>query len=316
MGLHGWWEDVTITGMNKTQLGYLYMLLSAGTFASMSVFMKRGYDAGMTPWSFAVLQSIFALAQLFLLKLREPAPAASRPKTRWQALLLFAAAGAAAAIAFNVALVHLSISLGTILLFTYPAFVALLAWVFLGERPSGFHLTALALTLVGAVLTVDISGALAGTVSLLGVALALLSALAQGCYIVLGDRIGGGLTPVSATILTRYSIMVGSILLYPRVVPELFTLPAEAVWITLGASLVGGVAPFLFLYKGIALIGANRAAIVSVGELPFALALGWFFEGDIILPIQLVGATLIGAAVVLSQGKPGPGPVEEPGEQV
>lgn len=111
--------------MKKTQLGYLYMLLSAMTFASMSVFMKRAYALGMTPWSFAVLQSIFALAQLTLLKRREPTPAAPRPRAAWQVLLLFALAGAGAGISFNVALVHLSMSLGTILLFTYPAFVAL-----------------------------------------------------------------------------------------------------------------------------------------------------------------------------------------------
>lgn len=293
--------------MKKTQLGYLYMFLSAATFASMSVFMKRAYGMGMSPWSFSVLQSVFALAQLLLLKMREPSPATPRPKARWQALLLFCLAGAGAAIAFNVALVHLSISLGTILLFTYPAFVALGAWLFNGERPTGLHMAALALTLVGAVLTVDLRGALTGTVSLLGVALALLSALSQGVYIILGDRIGGSLTPVSATILTRLSIMTGSVVLAPGVVRELFALPAEAVWLTLAASLVGGVAPFLFLYKGIALIGPNRAAIVSVGELPFALALGWFFEGDLILPVQLLGALLIGGAVVISQSRSDPG---------
>ncbi|MFZ5826659.1 MAG: DMT family transporter [Bacillota bacterium] len=289
--------------MNKTQLGYLYMILSAASFASMSVFMKQAYGLGMTPWTFSVLQSLFALAQLALLKLREPSPAVPRPPVRWQALLLFAVAGAGAAIAFNVALVHLSISLGSILLFTYPAFVALGAWLFLHQRPGALHLAALAMTLVGTVLTVDVGGALAGTLSLLGIGLALLSALSQGVYILLGERIGGGLSPVSATILTRLSIMTGSFLLYPRVVPEILALPGEAVLVTLAASLVGGVAPFLFLYKGIALIGANRAAIVSVVELPFALVLGRLFQGDQILPVQLLGALLIGAAVVLSQSR-------------
>lgn len=291
------------------------MLLSAVTFASMSVFMKRGYDAGLSPWSFSVLQSIFALIQLFLLKLREPSSATPRPKVSRPVLTLFCLAGAGAAISFNVALVHLSISLGTILLFTYPAFVALGAWLFNGERPTGLHMAALGLTLVGAVLTVDIGGALSGTVSLLGVFLAVLSAICQGVYIILGDRIGGALTPVSATIITRLSIMVGSILLYPRVVPELFTVSAEAVWITLAGSLVGGVAPFLFLYKGLALIGPNRAAIVSVGELPFALALGWFFEGDLILPVQMMGAALIAVAVLISQGKGEGEPAGGPGSQ-
>lgn len=302
-----------MAGMNKTQLGYIYMFLSAAAFASMSVFMKRGYDAGMTPWSFSVLQSIFALVQLLLLKMREPSLATPRPRAKWWQFLLFALSGATAAIAFNVALVTLSISLGTILLFTYPAFVALGAWGFLGQRPTSHHVIALLLTLAGAVLTVDIGGALAGQVGLLGVFLALLSALGQGVYILLGEQIGGALSPVSATMFTRGAIMTGSILLYPQVVGELLALPPQAVLITLGASLVGGVAPFLFLYKGIALIGANRAAIVSVGELPFALALGRIFEGERISPVHLLGAALIGTAVIISQGKSesGTGPTPE-----
>lgn len=290
--------------MNKTQLGFLYMLLSAASFASISLFMKRAYGAGMSPWSFSVLQSIFALIQLLLWRMREPRPDSPRPPVPKQTLLLFAVAGASAGIAFNVALVHLTISLGTILLFTYPAFVALGSWGFRGERLSRYHLIALGMTLVGAVLTVDVGGALAGSISALGIALALLSALSQGGYILLGEQIGEGLSPISATMLTRGAIMVGSIILHPPVIAELFSLTPEAVGITLAASLVGGVAPFLFLYKGIALIGANRAAIVSVVELPFAITLGWFFEGDRILPMQMLGAALIGVAVLLSQAGP------------
>ncbi len=298
--------------MNKTKLGYLFMLLSAATFASMSVFMKRGFSAGMSPWSFSVLQSLFALLQLAVLKAREPSPAVPRPKLSWPKLLLFAVAGSTAGVAFNVALVHLSISLGTILLFTYPAFVAAGMWFFLGQRPTTLHLSALLFTLVGAVLTVDIGGALAGELSMLGIGLALLAALSQGVYIILGEEVGAVLSPVTATMLTRLAIMVGSVLLYPKVLTEIFTLSSEAYLIAIGSSLVGGVAPFLFLYRGIALIGANRAAIISVVELPIALALGRLFEGDRISGWQAAGALLIGVAVVASQGRSAPedGPLE------
>lgn len=290
--------------MNKTQLGYLYMLLSAAAFASISVFIKWAYEIGMSPWAFSVLLSVFALLQLIPLKAREPKPVGPRPKLGWSLLLLFALAGAGSGIAFNVALVHLSISLGTILLFTYPAFVVLGSWFFLKERPARNHLFALLLTLVGAVLTIDLGGAFAGEANLLGIGLALLAAVSQGAYILLGDRIGEALSPASATIVTRVAIMLGSFLLYPQVFGEILAMPARGIWIALAASLVGGVAPFLFLYKGIAAIGANRAAIVSVVELPFALVLGRLFEGDLVLPVQMLGAVLIGAAVVLSQGKP------------
>jgi drug/metabolite transporter (DMT)-like permease len=214
---------------------------------------------------------------------------------------LFTIAGATGGIAMNVALVHLSMSLGTILLFTYPAFVALGAWALLGQRPSAVHTAALAITLVGAALTADIRGVAQGGASLIGIGLALLAAVAHATYIVTGERIAGSLTAVEATGITRLAILAGSVALYPRVFAEIPAVPWQG-WVTcLVAALVAGVVPFLFLNRGVALIGANRAAIVSVAELPFALALGLLFQRDVILPPQWAGALLIVVAVLVSQ---------------
>ncbi|HLN61094.1 MAG TPA: DMT family transporter [Symbiobacteriaceae bacterium] len=285
--------------MNKTYLGYLLTMLSALAFASMSLFIKLGYGIGMNAWNFSLINSSFSLILMGVLLVREPKVKRSRvsPLT----LILFVLTGAAAAIAFNVALAYLSISLATILLFTYPAFTALGAWAVLGQLPWRSHLIALAMTLAGAVLTANISDLRSGAVSLLGVALALGAAVSHGFYIVLGEKIAGGLSAIGATALTRVAILSGTILLYPRVFAELPGVPWQGWLICLASALVAGVAPFLFLNRGIALIGANRAAIASVAELPFALALGMLFQGDVVRLWQGLGALLIVVAVVVSQ---------------
>ena len=285
--------------MNKTYLGYLLTMLSALAFASMSLFIKLGYGIGMNAWNFSLINSSFSLALMGVLLAREPK--VKRPRVSPLALTLFVLTGAAAAIAFNVALTYLSISLATILLFTYPAFTALGAWAVLGQRPWRSHLIALAMTLAGAVLTANIADLRSGAVSLLGVALALGAAVSHGFYIVLGEKIAGGLSAIGATALTRVAILSGTILLYPRVYSELPGVPWQGWLICLASALVAGVAPFLFLNRGIALIGANRAAIASVAELPFALALGILFQGDVVDLWQGLGALLIVAAVVVSQ---------------
>ncbi|HWI53985.1 MAG TPA: DMT family transporter [Symbiobacteriaceae bacterium] len=284
--------------MSKTYLGYLLTILSALAFASMSLFIKFGYGAGMSAWSFSVIQSSMALAVLGIMWLREPRRRGPLPLP-W--VLLFLLCGATSGISFNVALVHLSISLATILLFTYPAFTAVGAWLLLGQRPTLAHGVALLLTLGGATLTANLADINDGTTSLLGVGLALLAAVAHGLYIVVGEKIAGGLTATAANTLTRIAILSGSILLYPRVFAELPGVSARGWLICAVAAAVAGVAPFQFLNRGIALIGANRAAIASVAELPFALALGMLFQGDIIRPAQWVGALLIVAAVLVSQ---------------
>ncbi|HYF78354.1 MAG TPA: DMT family transporter [Symbiobacteriaceae bacterium] len=285
--------------MNKTHLGYLLTMVSALAFASMSLFIKMGYDAGMSAWSFSLIQSSFALTLLLVLLRRERR--ASTFQGARPAIALFLISGATSAISFNLALVHLSMSLATILLFTYPVFTALGAWAMLGQRPSRYQSAALLLTLTGAVLTANLVEIRSGDISLPGLGLALLAAVAHGIYMVTGERISGRLTATAATTLTRIAILSGSILLNPRVFAEIPHVSAAGWLISLVAAVVSGVAPFLFLNQGIGLIGANRAAIVSVAELPFALGLGLLFQGDVIHPTQLVGALLIVAAVVVSQ---------------
>jgi drug/metabolite transporter (DMT)-like permease len=287
--------------MNKTYLGYLLVTLSALAFASMSLFTKMAYAAGLTPWSFSLIQSSLALIMLGALLVREPKPAIPRPKAPLRTLIGYLLCGATAAVTFNVALVHLSMSLATILLFTYPAFTAIGAWALLGQRPTWLHGGALFLTLAGAVLTANLAEVRSGTVSLLGVVLAVSSALAHGTYMVFGERIARSFSATAATALTRAAILCGAVILSPSVFADLKNVPARGWLICLVTAIVSGVVPFLFLNRGIALIGANRAAIVSVVELPFAMGLGLVLQGDVIGPSQWVGAILIIAAVLVSQ---------------
>jgi drug/metabolite transporter, DME family len=290
--------------MNKLHLGYLLTALSAAAFASMSLFMKMGYSLGMTAYSFSLIQSGFAMVLLLAMLAREPRPAVPRPRPAVPRVLLFVLLGATAAIAFNVALVHLSISLGTILLFTYPAFTAVGAWAILGQRPSAQHGIALVMTLAGAVLTANLAEIRSGKISLMGVGLALLAAVCHGLYIVMGERVSMSLSATQATTFTRLAIMTGSVLLSPGVFRAAANTPWQGWAICALAAAVAGVAPFLFLNRGIALIGANRAAIASVAELPFALGLGLLFQGDVIYRWQWAGAALIVGAVLVSQYEP------------
>lgn len=291
--------------MSTTLLGYLLTILSAAAFASTSLFLKMGLDLGMSVWSFTLIHSIFSLMVLGSMLLRTRRGPALTPRPPAGLVVAFALAGAAATIAFNVALVYLSISLGTILLFTYPAFVAVGAWLLLGQRPGRLHLAALALTLAGAVLTTGLQDLSAGAVSLLGMALALLASMSHAMYIVWGEQISTGLSATVLTTLTRGTILGGVVLLHPRVLAEAAATSWQGWLLGLLAAGVAGVAPFFFLNRGIALIGANRAAIASVAELPVALALGLMFTGDVIRPLQWAGAMLVTAAVIVSQVRPG-----------
>lgn len=300
--------------MNSTLRGYILTLLSAAAFASTSLFLKQAFEAEMNVWNFTFLHSVFSLGLLAILLRREPSrrPEAG-PRPGAGLILLYALCGGGSVLLFNVALVYLSISLGTILLFTFPAFVVGGSWLLYSQKPSRLEGAALALTLAGAFLTVNPieGGAGSGAIHPLGVILALAAALGHSLYIVLGQRVAFGLSAIRATTYTRVAILFGTVLFHPALFLEIPRVSAAGWSLVLVATAVAGVAPFLFLNRGIALIGANRAAIVSVAELPIAMALGLLFQAERISGIQWAGAVLIMAAVILSNREPQEQPAAE-----
>jgi DME family drug/metabolite transporter len=287
--------------MNKISLGYLLTMLSALAFASLSLFAKLAYAVGTDAWSLTFINSAFALVLLGGMYLRGPKITFADLRQNRVSLAIFALCGAIGTIAFNLSLFYLPISLATILLFTYPAFVALGSWAILKQRPSHFYLAALTFALAGALLTANLPEAIGGKISLIGILLALCAAIAHALYMVVGERVTSIISPVGASGITRAMILLTVVVMHPQIGRDLGHVPTAGWVITLLSTLVAGVAPLLFLNRGVSLIGANRAAIASVVELPFALALGLLFQGDQIGPTQWMGALLIAAAVILSQ---------------
>lgn len=286
--------------MSQLYIGYILTILSAAGFAFASLAFKWGLEAGMTVWTFTVTASLIGLGILGPLTALQRGRAFPAWRSAWRGYLLFALFGGLGAIPFNVALVHLPISLATILLYTYPAFVALGAWLLLDQRLHAVHVAVLVMSLVGVLLTVDMAEMTSGSVSGLGVGLALLTAVGHAAYMIMGQRLSTHLPALSGTMLGRVGILLGALLLHPRVVGEIGSISAKGWLICLVAALFGGVLPYFCLNKGIALIGASPAAIVAVAELPMALLMGLLFQGEAITLVQWAGAALIGAAVVIS----------------
>lgn len=299
--------------MNKRILGYVCAVLSALLFASATLFMKKILAAGMSVWEYSVAHSLAVLVILLGLRAaqRRPLQRAAFAKYR-RAIPALMLTGFIASIAFNVALAQLSISLGTILLFTYPAFVTLIAWLFLRQRPERIHLVALVMALLGTLFTVGSGGDLAVGFTWFGAGLALLSAVSHASYLHISEHVGDALGAVSLSILTRVAIVIGSALLAPQALLTMWQAPWQAWAILLLSSVLGGVLPFLLLFKGLEYLGAEQVGIASVTELPFALLLGALFEGESVTLWQGVGAVAVLGAVLLSQLRPAAKVAEEP----
>jgi drug/metabolite transporter (DMT)-like permease len=64
---------------------------------------------------------------------------------------------------------------------------------------------------------------------------------------------------------------------------------------------ISGILPVVFLYKGISLLGADKASIVATTELPITIILSYFVLGEKMELVQLFGIVMIMFSIIILQ---------------
>jgi drug/metabolite transporter, DME family len=189
-----------------------------------------------------------------------------------------------------------------ILLYSSPAFVVLLAWLFLGESLGLAKLLALLMTCGGILLVVGGYDPTNLEVGPLVLATGLLSGLAYGLYSIFGKPVAGRLP---SSVILAYALFFGTALILGPAVPTLGTLAglppiAYATLIMLAVvHTTGGFALYTF---GLGKLGAGRAAIVAAVEPVIAVAIGVALLGEELTAVKILGAGLVIGGALLAQG--------------
>ena len=265
------------------------MLISALAFALMAALVKEAGQLGIP-----LLQIIFVRALISVaLSLIDIGRAGVHPLGHRRALLF--ARGLSGFLALTgvfYALIHLSMAQATVLQYLHPVFTALLAFLFLAERPTTATLACIALSLLG----------LACIVSPYWVASDATPAPLWPVIAGLGGAFGSGVayTLVRKLVTTEHPSVI--VLYFPLVcAPGTLLLGgADFVWPTAaGWWALLGVGCFtqlgqLTLTKAMQLDAASRVTSLSYVQIIFAAILGWLAFGEI--PTQ---ATLWGGGLIL-----------------
>ncbi len=295
--------------MNRTQRdGLLFILVAAAGYSFFAIFTKFIYDnSTFSPldilvWRFVISAPITWLAMVWLRRGQSGKPVERLPRGRLIAMgLLF---GVVAMVAFF-AVERLPVSLYTVLIYTYPAMVAIGAIAF-GERLSGRGWFALGLTLIGVILTVpNLFQGLEG-VDPLGVVLVLTNAVTYALYILLSGRVVKGvknLSAASAWSISGSFIYVVLLVAFRGLQSDATTIPPNInVWVgLLGLSVISTVIPIFSFYAGMSRLGAPRASIISMIEPVLTLVWAVLIQHETLEWIQLLGAGFILASVILLQ---------------
>jgi DME family drug/metabolite transporter len=194
-----------------------------------------------------------------------------------------------------------TVGTAAILLYSSPAFVVVLARLFLREALNAVKVLALFLTIGGIFL---VAGAydpanleMSPTVLLTG----LLSGLTYGLYSIFGRPVAGRLDP---SVILSYALFFGAVLLVVAALPTLDTLTglsSGSYALLLMLAVVHTTLAFALYTFGLGRLGAGRAAIIATVEPVVAGALGTMLLGeDLTLP-KVVGGILVISGAVLAQ---------------
>lgn len=289
--------------MNQYHKGVALVFLSALGFSLLPIFAIFAYREGADVLTVLFLR--FAFAALFLfayLGLKKQPVAVSRR----QLALLFALGGvlySAQSSLFFGSLHYIPASLTSLLLYTFPIIVAILASIVDKEKLTRDNLLAITLAMAGLVFVL---GASPSAVNASGVLMALGAAVVYSVYLVLGTRVVKELSPTVTTAFVA-SFAALSLLTAGAAGGTLNFALSPTAWLAVaGIVAFATIMAMLTLFRGLELIGPTRASILSMLEPLLTFAFSALLFGDRFTALQLAGgiAVLTGATlVVLSRGK-------------
>ena len=191
---------------------------------------------------------------------------------------------------------YIASGLATTLIFLYPVLVAIIM-VFLRVVPSWSVWLSIAATFGGVIIMTQGSGD--ESISLIGVALSLSSALVYALFIVIINR-SKAIAQITNTVLTFYSLMVGAIVFWGKIYFSDTAITAGITttvdWLNLvGLALLPTIVSTATLAIATRNIGATKASVLGVFEPITAILIGTLMFNEPLTTNILLG---IGIAIV------------------
>lgn len=287
--------------------GLLVALGAAFSFGMSGAWARGLIDAGWTPGA-AVTARVWVAALVLLV------PAILALRGRWHVLRRNAGmiiaygllAVTATQLCYFQAVAVMDVGIALLIEYTAPVAVVLWLWLRRGEKPTGRSILGAVIAFGGLILMLDIlTGA---RVDAGGILWALAAMVGAATYFVLSAREDTGMPPIA---LAGVGLLLGAFGLTAAgligVLPMAFTFGdvgyrfGSVPWLV-PVLAIGLFATALAYVLGIAstrMLGSRLASFVALAEVIAALLFGWMLVGQLPEPVQLLGALLVMAGVVV-----------------
>lgn len=295
-------------GTRNAYIGTACTVIGAIGFSGKTVIIKLAYQYDVDVMTLLALRMLFALP-LFV-AMAWWAGGGATPVTRrdWLTIVWLGFIGYYLGSYLDFAgLQYISAGLGRLILYLYPTLVLLLSAVFLKQSIRARHLVSLALSYGGIALAFQHEFSIGQDLSrmALGAALVFGGAVTYAIYLITGSGI---VQRLGSMRFTAYASIPASLFVIAHFMvthgPARLVVAHQVYGLTLLMAVVSTVLPLWLLAEGLKRIGANQSSLVAcVGPLATIL-FAHLFLGEPVTTIQLAGAALVLAGVMIISLKP------------
>jgi len=271
--------------------GYFYVALAAIIWGSNGVIVNRVPFDAQTVAFFRVLFASFTILPIVLSTRKPEVTSVARSWRSWKVMLSLGSLLALGWTLLFQSMKLIAIANAVFLNYTAPIFATLLVPLFLKERLEKSTLIALAIS-VGGILLISFQQGLhiGGEQSQLGIVFGLLAGLAYAGFVILSKK---ALSSFSSQVVAFYSYSIASVFLLPFVIGMGFSPDLNSLILLLVLGIFNtGFAVTLYL-KGLSVIKAQKAVILTYLEPASAVVFGFIFLSQRPTPLMIVGGSLI-----------------------
>jgi drug/metabolite transporter (DMT)-like permease len=302
-GLQRW-----VTTSSYRAWGIVLALVGVVAFSVRPILIKLAYAYVTDPVTLIALRMVFSLPFFFAMALWVRRDTARTPLTRrdWWAVLFLGFLGYYLASFLDfLGLQYISAGLGRLMLFLYPTITVLLSALFLGKYVSRRDIVALVISYAGLALVLSQGFAGENRNLMLGALLVFGSAICYAVYLVSSSQV---VTRIGSVRFTAYATSVASLLcilqfLLLRPLSAL-QLPPQVYGLAIAMAVGCTVLPVFVTSEALRRIGANQVAIIGAAGPVTTIFLGWLGLEESMTLLQLAGAALVLAGVLLVTIKP------------
>jgi drug/metabolite transporter (DMT)-like permease len=290
--------------LQSTKIGYIYVFLAASFFAFIGVLGKDIINFGVAALDLIILQyaatviimlGYFLLTDLKVLKLS---------KHEIKTILIQGIIGSSGTtIFFYLALEKVNAGVASMLLFTHPVLISIYFLISKTKKINVINNTALALAVLGSIMVINIFAFDMASTPVIGILYGLTASAAYAFFNIYAEVEFKNARPMVTTFYSSGVILIAALLINPRFFVFDFHISWSMIFYIVRLAIISGILPVVFLYKGIGIVGADKASIIATAELPITVLLAYLILGENMNLIQVIGIFLIIASIILLQNE-------------